>query len=265
MSATIAIVAGLVCTSASAAAAYAQSAPPALSAPVNDFAGVLDTKAAAAIDRLIRQLQTASGDVLVVATIRTFRPEADLRTYANRMFENRGRGIGAKGRDNGLLILLAIEDREVWIEVGYDLEAIVTDGFAGETSRNTMVPFFRSGDYGAGLLAGATRLAQRIASARGVALDGVAVPQPSPADDEGGFPIVLAIFVAIMIINALRGLGRGLAGGRVTRRRRWISMVGPFGAGYHRGGWGGRSGGFGGGFSGFGGGRSGGGGGGARW
>lgn len=252
---------------ASVHGAIAQSPPP-LTAPVNDFAGVIAPQQEAALDDLIRRLQSASGDVLVVATVKTFQPAADIRVYANEMFENHGKGIGQKGRDNGLLLLLAVDDREVWAEVGYDLESIITDGFAGETGRQVMVPFFKSGDYGGGLLAGATTFAQRIASARNVTLEGVPV-RPAPPDDDGEFPFVLVIFGAIVLINLIQSV---LGGGRRRRRRRWTSSVGPFGGGY--GGWssGGSSGGgwrgggsFGGGFGGFGGGRSGGGGGGASW
>ena len=102
------------------------------------------------MDALIRSLQQASGDVVVVATVDTFTPYGDIREYAVKMFENHGRGIGQKGKDNGLLVLLAVKDRQVWVEVGYDLEEFITDGFAGELSRKVMVPEFRSGDYGAG-------------------------------------------------------------------------------------------------------------------
>ena len=107
-------------------AAFAQPAPPALTAPVNDFAGVIDPASAASLDRLIRALQAASGDV-----VKTFQPWGDIQSYATKMFENEGRGIGQKGKDNGLLVLLAVDDRQVRLEVGYDLEGVVTDGFAG--------------------------------------------------------------------------------------------------------------------------------------
>lgn len=251
-------------------AVVAQPVPPELTAPVNDFAGVMDADDEAALESLIRTLETASGDVIVVATIKTFRPAADLRTYANEMFENHGRGIGQKGRDNGLLLLLAVDDREVRAEVGYDLEGIITDGFAGETSRNVMVPFFRQGDYGGGLVAGATRLAQRIAEARNVRLEGIPLREPARSDDnDGEFPFILVIFLAMMIINGIKSAMNRMLGRPRRRGRRWSSTVGPFGSGY--GGWssggGGWSsgGGFGGGFGGFGGGRSGGGGGGASW
>jgi uncharacterized protein len=259
-----------VCVLAPAGPLAAQDAPPALTAPVNDFAGVIDARNEAALDDLIRKLQAASGDVIVVATVKTFQPAADIRVYANEMFENHGKGIGQKGRDNGMLVVLSVDDREVWAEVGYDLEGIITDGFAGETSRQTMVPFFRKGDYGGGLLAGVTVFAQRIADARKVTLEGVPVREPAPPTGGGGFPFVLVLFMVILFINMIRGVMNLLTGGRRgRRRRRWGSTVGPFGAGYggwHSGGrgWGG-GGGFGGGFGGFGGGRSGGGGGGASW
>ena len=74
---------------------------------------------------LIRALLAASGDTVVVATVKTFQPWGDIRSYATRMFENGGRGIGQKGKDNGLLVLLAVDDRQVWVEVGYDLEGPV--------------------------------------------------------------------------------------------------------------------------------------------
>jgi uncharacterized protein len=257
------------------AAEQASNQPPELTAPVNDFAGVIDASIEAQLDQLIRNLQRASGDVVVVATVKTFQPAADIRMYANEMFQNHGKGVGHKGKDNGMLVVLAVDDREVWSEVGYDLEAIITDGFAGQTSRETMVPYFRRGDYGGGLLAGVATFAQRIAAARNVTLDNVPVRSAPPSSDrdrgfDSGFPIVLVLFMVMLVINVVRGVINALTGGRRGgRRRRWGSSVGPFGAGYggwHSGGsgWSG-SGGFGGGFGGFGGGRSGGGGGGASW
>lgn len=245
-----------------------QQEPPELTRAVNDFANVIDAESESRLEELIQTLMRASGDVMVVATVDTFEPYGDLPSYAVKMFENRGRGVGQKGKDNGLLIVLAVKDRAVRVEVGYDLEGIITDGFAGETSRETMVPFFRRGDYGNGILAGATRIAQRIAQARNVTLDGLPeVQQPEPVGEVAmDIPWIVFLIFAMIIWNMLRGL---FGGGRRRRGRRWSSHVGPFGAGY--GGWGSSGGGwssgggFGGGFGGFGGGRSGGGGGGASW
>lgn len=251
---------------ATAATVTAQETP-LLTAPVNDFAGVIDASSSMAMESLIRSLQQASGDVVVVATVDTFQPYADIRQYAVKMFENGGRGIGQRGTDNGLLVVLAVKDRQVWVEVGYDLEEFVTDGFAGETSRQYMVPEFRRGNYGAGLLAGVSRIVGRIAERRNVTLQGVPAAQEDRGADPGsGRNLLVALFALFIVINALAGRMRKRRGfrGRWGGPIGWHSGVGPFGGGL--GGFGGgRGGGFGGGFGGFGGGRSGGGGGGGGW
>jgi uncharacterized protein len=260
---------GLLAAALLSTATFAQDPPPALTAPVNDFASVIDPGSERALDALIRSLQQASGDVVVVATVDTVAPYADVREYAVEMFENRGRGIGQQGRDNGLLVLLAVTERQVRVEVGYDLEQFITDGFAGEISRNVMVPEFRRGRYGPGLYAGVSAIVERIAERRNVTLQGVPTPPARPAAPAvgSGGTLILALFVLFIVLNAIAGRLRG--GRRHIRRRGWggyggwHSGVGPFGGGFGGGGFGG--GGFGGGFGGFGGGRSGGGGGGAGW
>ena len=249
--------------------AYAQPQPPELTRPVNDFANAIDPDSEAEIERRILALQRATGDIVVVAAIETFAPYADIRPYAVQMFENRGRGIGAKGKDNGLLILLAVKDRNVWVEVGYDLEQFITDGYSGDVSRNDMRPHFVRGEYGAGLLAGTTRIIGRIAQARGVTLSDV----PQPANDVIPRVTRISPWVVLAIIILIIVISNSSSGGGRSRMRRgppnwgggswsgWNSGVGPFGGG--GGSFGGGS--FGGGFGGFGGGRSGGGGGGASW
>jgi uncharacterized protein len=235
---------------------------PALTQPVNDFANVIDPASARAMDRMIRALLAASGDAVVVATVPTIEPYGDIREYTVKLFENHGRGVGQKGKNNGLLILLALKERSVRVEVGYDLEEWVTDGFAGETSR-TMTPEFRNGRYGPGLLVGTERIIGRIAQGRRITLDGVREPRQTPPQRGTPFPVSIPfiIFIIILIISRL--------GGGPGRRSRfwggmggWSSGVGPFGGGF---GGGGSGGGFGGGFGGFGGGSSGGGGGGSSW
>lgn len=254
----------LVCVAAllsHAGNAFAQELPE-LTQPVNDFANVVDSANVADMDRMIRALQQATGDVVVVATVPTFAPYADIREYAVKLFENHGKGIGEKGKHNGLLVLLAVNDRKVWVEVGYGLEEWITDGFAGETSRLYMVPAFRRNDYGGGLRAGVERIIGRIAEGRGVKLDGVE-PVRKPRSDSGRSGGLIVLFIIIAIVMLLRSGGGG--GGFVGRRRYWggggwsgwSSGIGSFG--------GGGGGGFGGGFGGFGGGGSGGGGGGGSW
>jgi uncharacterized protein len=250
---------------------YAQPAPPALTDTVNDFAKVIDASSRAELDRRIRALKEATGDVLTVATVNTYQPYGSIEEYAVKMFENGGRGIGEKGKDNGLLMLVAVQDRKVKLEVGYDLEGIIPDGFAGQTIREAIVPAFRQQRYGPGLLDAATRVINRIGEERNVRIPDVPASR-APARAAGGrFPISIVIWVILLAIMLSRGNRRG-------RRRywgggpwsNWTGGVGPFGGGgFGGGGFGGFGGGGGGsgggGFGGFGGGRSGGGGASGSW
>ena len=250
----------------------AQTPPPPLTDTVNDFAAIIDPASRAELDTRIRALKAATGDVVVVATVPTFQPYGSIDEYAVKMFENGGRGIGDKGKDNGLLIVVAKNDRKVRIEVGYDLEQFIPDGFAGQTIRDAIGPAFRAGQYGPGLLDATTRLINRIAEKRGVTIPDVPVTRASQTSrSRGHLPVGLIFWIVIAIIIMARGNRRG-------RRRywghgpwsNWTGGVGPFGGGGFGGGsggsFGGGGGGFGGGgFGGFSGGRSGGGGSSGSW
>ena len=231
---------------------------PELTQPVNDFARIIDPESAQQIDRISRSLRAASGDVIAVATVPTVEPYADINEYAVKLFENHGRGIGDKGKDNGVLIVAALKERKVRVEVGYDLEQWITDGFAGETIREFITPNFRQGRYGAGLVAGTDRIAGRIARGRGVSLEGARVPNAPSTDGGWGLPIwaILLLFLIFWLLSRSSGgpRTRYWGGGPWSG---WSSGVGPFGGGWSSGG-----GSFGGGF---GGGRSGGGGASGGW
>src|SRR4029453_3122151 len=129
-------------------------AAPTLTGPVNDFANVIEPEHERELERRILALQKASGDVVVVATVPSLEPFTNIEEYAVKMFENGGKGIGQKGKDNGALIVVAMKERKVRVEVGYDLEEFITDGFAGETIRTAMTPQFRKNAYGVGVWAG---------------------------------------------------------------------------------------------------------------
>lgn len=241
---------------------------PRLTTPVTDLAGVVATEHTARIEDRIRALQQQTGDAVVVVTTRSIAPYGDIREYAVKLFENHGAGIGEKGQDNGVLVLLAVDDRRVWIEVGYGLEPYITDGFAGDVSRNVMAPHFRRGDFGGGLAAGVDRLIGRIAEGRQVEIRGLPEGRTAPGPARPGVPVVLVIMAVFILVRFLSGISglrarRGRRWGRRSTWSGWHSGVGPFGGGFG-GGWG-SGGGMGGGFGGFGGGRSGGGGGGASW
>ena len=265
------LTAALLVVAASAITARAQSLPR-LTAPVNDFAKIIDAESARELERRIRALEAKTKDAVVVATVDTIGSAGSIEEYAVKLFEQSG--IGQKSKDNGLLILVAKAERKVRIEVGYDLEEFITDGFAGDVIRRQFLPSFRQNDYGAGLLAGATVIINRIAEKRGVTLDDV--PTAASTRDEGRdsplgiLPFIFLIFVIFLISRTRR---RSRFGGP---RSPWGGFGGPFGGfgggfgsggGFGGGGFGGGGfgGGGGGGFGGFGGGRSGGGGASGGW
>jgi uncharacterized protein len=247
-------------------AAFAQQLP-ALSGPVNDFAGVIDAESSAELDRRIRSLEKATGDAVVVVTVKSVAPFSGIEDYAVRLFEKAG--IGQRGQDNGVLVVLAVAERRVRIEVGYSLEEFIPDGFAGEVIRRQMLPAFKEGRFGAGLLDGTTRLIQRIAERREKPLTDL--PAVEPVGDVRG-PSILGIILAIVIVLVILRASRG--GTHVHRRRPWPGhpwggaiggFGGVFGGGFGGFGGGRSSGGGFGGFGGFGGGRSGGGGASGGW
>jgi uncharacterized protein len=138
--------------------------PPALTSYVNDFAQVIPADAARALESESRALQADTGAVIVVATVRTIRPWTTIAEYANVMFNNHGKGIGDAVKDNGVLMVLAVDDRQVRITTGLGMEPIVTDAFAQQTV-DAMIPLLREANYGGGLQRGVSAIASRIRAA----------------------------------------------------------------------------------------------------
>ena len=117
---------------------------------VNDFAGVIDAGSQREDSRLLCQEVDQKADAqIAVVTIHSL--EGDTRQdFANRLFEKWG--VGPKGKDRGVMILLAVDDHQYWTEVGYGLEPILPDGKVGGFGRD-MLPLLRQNQYGAGAAA----------------------------------------------------------------------------------------------------------------
>lgn len=124
---------------------------PALNGRVNDTAGILTSESEQSIEALIIAHEQKSSDQIVVATIPSLEGAA-LEDYANRLF--RFWELGQEELDNGVLLLVAVADRKVRIEVGYGLEGTLTDALSRLVIENAIVPRFREGDYAAGIIAG---------------------------------------------------------------------------------------------------------------
>lgn len=232
---------------------------------VSDFAQVLDASSRSQLERYCGMLEEATGVQTAVVTINSLEGEP-IEDFANDMF--RKWAIGKKGKDEGVLLLLAIKDRKSRVEVGYGLEPILPDGFAGSVLRE-MGPSLKEQNYGPALVGGTAEIGEQIAKAKGVTLNRT-LPRRAPAGNsgqEGGIPWPL-IVIGIVIVFGL--LGRGGGGGGLLG---WMVLGNLLGGSRYRGGgdswggggFGGSGGGGGGGFGGFGGGDSGGGGASGSW
>ena len=115
---------------------------------VNDLAGVIDAENIAKLNVIANKLKENTGAELAIVTVKSAYP-LDSKSYATQLFEKWG--IGKKEKDNGLLILFVKKEKRVEVEVGYGLEGIITDGFAGEVLDKYAVPAFKEKNYGRGI------------------------------------------------------------------------------------------------------------------
>ncbi len=232
---------------------------------VSDFSGSLDPHTKAVLERYCEGVKEATGAEIALVTIDTLHGEP-IEDVADLLY--RKWGIGPGETDEGLLLLLAIGDRQSRLEVGYGLEPYIPDGYAGSLLRE-MRPELRAGDYGRALSIAVQALGSRIAAAKGVAIEaGAPRVRPSAQRREPGWPVGgLALLILLAAGMMLSGAARRRLGGPFgfstagyPGRFRIYPLVLP----------GGSSGAFGGydssdSFGGFGGGDSGGGGASSKW
>jgi len=225
---------------------------------VSDYAGIISSDDKYAIEALGEEVKQKSGAEIAILTIKTIEPYASIDEYANEVMSKWG--IGEKGKDNGVLIVLSIDERVIRIEVGYGLEGAITDGHAGSIMDKYMIPYFRNNDFSTGLLEGYRAVSVTVAKEYNFEISGLDDRQYNNNEANYSFEFFgsLGFFILIFLFGrrffwlffflpsigrTRRGFGRGFDGG-----------ISGFGGGFSRGS------GFGGGFSGFGGGFSGGGG-----
>jgi uncharacterized protein len=238
---------------------------------VTDRAGILNAETKAALEALCTELEQKTGAQMAIVTVKSLDGN-EVEPYANDLFKQFA--IGQKKQDNGVMLLVAPNDRKYWTEVGYGLEPIINDARAGDAGRS-MTPYFRQGDYNSGVTAAAWKLAKYVADDKGVTLTGA--PQLRAVqhhEDSGnwGIWIFLGIILLVFLLSRSGGSGSNInrrGGGGGLGSGWWVGPVVGGGWGGSRGGWGssggGGWGGGGGGFGGFGGGASGGGGAGGSW
>jgi uncharacterized protein len=126
---------------------------------VNDFADVVPEGYRTKLEALITEVEAKTSAEIFVVTVSSIAPY-DEKSYGRRLFDSWK--PGKKGRDNGVLILVAVKERRWRIEVGYGLEGILPDGVCGDIGRSFMVPYLKDGDYGKALYHGVVAIARRI-------------------------------------------------------------------------------------------------------
>jgi uncharacterized protein len=225
---------------------------------VSDFAHALDEQSRARLEAYCGRVEQATGVQMAIVTLDTLDGEP-IEDVANTLY--RKWGIGKKGKDEGILLLVAVKDHRDRIEVGYGLEPILPDGFAGGVLREAR-QYMRQGAYGQGLFAAAEEMGSRIAAAKGVSLDFSLRPQRRIVSQRRGIPWPLIVIGIVVLLFLMR---RGGGGGGFLTGMILGNLLGRGGGGWGGGGFGGGGGGGGGGFGGFGGGDSGGGGASGDW
>jgi uncharacterized protein len=228
---------------------------------VSDFAHVIDAQSKAALEQYGTVVERVTGVQMALVTVQTLEGEP-IDDVANTIF--RAWGVGHKGKNDGILLLLVIGDRRSRLEVGYELEPILPDGFSGSILRE-MRPALRQKQYGEAMMAAAQAIGSTIAKSKNVSLD-AQLPRRvrrSSGDSIPWAPLLFGLIAVFWLLRARGGGGRG-GGGFLTGMILGNLLGGS--SGRSGGGFGGFDGGSsGGGFGGFGGGDSGGGGASSDW
>ncbi len=261
--------------------AYAEVPVPALTGHVIDKTTTLSAEQASRLEQALSAFESRKGSQVAVLIVPSTEPEA-IEQYSIRVAE--AWKLGRKKVDDGAILLIAKNDRALRIEVGYGLEGVLTDVTSKRIIEEVITPYFKQGDFDAGITAGV----QKIMSV----IDGETLPPPQPhvnkVSEKGSQSLPVLVLIAIAVSAVLRAIfGRflgALATGGVVAFMVWIfihvfgfailaglaafvfSFIDTNGRGGGFGGFGGRGGGgFGGGGFGGGGGGFGGGGASGRW
>lgn len=248
---------------------FAQDFPEKSKTLVTDYTNTLSADEKQRLeDKLVAFDDSTSTQIAVVMMRST--GGYDIDEYAAQLGEKWG--IGRKGKDNGILILIAKDDRKLTIQTGRGLEGAVPDAVAYKIREKEINPRFREGDFYGGIDAGTNAI---IKATKGE-YKADARPAARKRGDGGGAPIGIIVVIIVIVLIAIFRKGGGGGGGQIIGRRGsasplwWMLAGSMMNSGNRGGGWGGFSGGGGGsggcgGFGGFGGGSFGGGGSGGSW
>lgn len=217
----------VVCLLLMTAASQAEVPVPPLDARVTDLTGTLTPEQTAALEQHLAQFEARKGSQIAVLILPTTRPEA-IEQYSIRVVERWKLGRGDV--DDGVLLLVAKDDRELRIEVGYGLEGVLPDAIANRIIDETIAPRFKAGDFHGGILAGVLQIEDVI--------EGEALPPPAadraPAGRNVQDVLALAFVGTVVIGGVLRSLfgrlvGASMVGGLIGLVI-WLMLASVFGA-----------------------------------
>ena len=182
-------------------AAQAEVPVPPLSARVTDLTATLDAQQKQALESRLAAFEAKKGAQLAVLFIPTTQPET-IEQFALRVAE--AWKLGRKGVDDGALLLVAKDDRALRIEVGYGLEGALNDATAKRIIAEIITPFFKRGEFYAGIDAGTAAMMRVI--------DGEPLPPPQRAAASGSYDIESLLFIAFGLVVVVGGMLRALLG-----------------------------------------------------
>jgi uncharacterized protein len=223
-----------------------RNVPPHSGIWVHDEAGVLSPQVKAQLEAILKSHRDSTSTQIAVYLIPSLEGD-DIDSYALRVAE--AWKLGQDKKDNGVLFLVSMQEKQMRIEVGYGLEGVLTDALSSRINRNEVAPYFRQGKYEAGIQAGVMAIIH--------AVEGTYVnDEPIVRKRKGRSPLGTIIFIVILIIAmSRRNKGGGGGSGGYWSAAMMGSMLGGSGYGRSSGSW--SSGGDFGGGGGFGGGGSG--------
>jgi uncharacterized protein len=181
--------------------AAADVAVPPLSSPVTDLTQTLSREQAASLEQTLRAFEQRKGSQIAVLLVPTTQPES-IEQYSIRVAE--AWKIGRKDFDDGVIFLIAKDDRAMRIEVGYGLEGALPDAVASRIIRDVVTPQFRSGDFYAGISAGVDRIVRTI--------DGEPLPAPTRRETNTDSKVGNILPVLLVIVFVVGGILRSVFG-----------------------------------------------------
>ena len=205
--------------------AQAQDYPPRPEGPVYDGADVLSPATEAKLDAELRAYNAQTGRAIIIATVPSL-GGASVETYATGLFSTWG--IGGAKRDQGLLLLIARDDRKLRIEVGYGLHGYFGGIMAGRVINDVITPRFKEGNFDAGVSDGVAAILAHLAKSPE---DAIAIEEAAQAAEQqrsrsdGGFPFGVLIWLAFILFFFVLPM----LAGRSRRRKYRAQGAGPWG------------------------------------